>query len=177
MTAKDAISPYRLLDSAIVEPGVMESLAPAREVEASLPLLEVLPLLLDAPGRRLRVTAAGSEIGVIDSRSMLEALGRMIAPRDDSSVIEVECAPGDYSASHFAMAVEDADAHLVDLFSAPASDGKIRVTLRVRHSDPTMAVHSLERYGFEVVNAWGAAGSDPEVSRERLSALQAYLNV
>ena len=148
-----------------------------KTVPSDMPLVDVLPRLLDAPGRLLGVEEEGECIGIIDQSSLLEGIGREITPRDDSSVIIVECAPGDYSASRFAHAVEDSDAHLVDLWSAPAEEGRLKVTLRVRLADPTPAVHSLERYGYEVVEASGAAYQDAGLAIERLLGLQALLNV
>lgn len=164
MTAKDAIST-----------NVNQS--PLRAVESDMPLLEVLPRLLDAPGRLLGVTRGGDTLGVIDEVSLLEGLGRLIAPRDDSSVLLVECAPHDYSASALAHAVEDVDAHLVDLISHPTADGKLHVTLRVRTTDPTQAAMSLERYGYRVIEAPHAPDIDNAILAERLASLQTLLNV
>ena len=149
------------------------------EVDGDMQLLDVIPRLLDAPQRELAVVDGGEQIGYIDQSSLLEGLGRMIAPRDDCSVITVECAPQDYCASVIAHAVEDSDAHLVDLFSAPAENGQMKVTLRVRHSDPTAAVRSLERYDYKVVEAYSAADSiqSMEIATERLLSLQALMNV
>lgn len=173
MIAKDILSPIFTL------PIGAEGVFPRARVEADMPLLEVLPRLLDSPGRELVVEESGQQIGVVTERSLLEGLGRMIAARDDCSVVTVECRPGDYSASALAHAVEDSDAHLVDMFTTPQSDGQLRVTLRVRHADPTAAVRSLERYDYHVVEAHGA-GSDvreAEIAAERLLSLQTILNV
>ncbi|MDE5806720.1 MAG: hypothetical protein K2H76_01270 [Muribaculaceae bacterium] len=146
-------------------------------VPGEMPLVDVLPRLLDAPGRILGVEEDGERVGVIDQTSLLEGLGRMIPVRDDSSLVTVECAPADYSASRLSHAVEDSDAHIVDLWSAPAENGKIRVTLRVRRSDPTPTVHNLERYGYDVVDTSSAVYQDAEVAWERLLALNTLLNV
>ncbi len=101
-----------------------------------MPVVNVLPLLLDTPEGLLGVRSGNGFEGVIDRDSLLEGLGRMIAPRDDCSVITLECVPADYSASRIAHAVEeDSDAHLVDMWSTPSEDGKIQVTLRVRRED------------------------------------------
>lgn len=169
MTAKEILSPGK----------TVAERRPGRMVEADMPLLEVLPRLLDEPRRELGVSDGGISIGVIDQSSLLEGLGRMIASRDDCSIITVECRPEDYSASLLAHAVEDSDAHLVDLFTVPSDDGGMHVTLRVRHRDPSAAVRSLERYDFHVVEAHGAGGGlrDAEVAAERLLALQTLLNV
>lgn len=164
MTAKDVISPRR-------------TLPPLKSVESDMPLLEVLPHLLDAPGRLLGVSHGNDTVGVIDEVSLLEGLGRMIAPRDDSSVLLVECAPQDYSASLIARAVEDVDAHLVDLISHPAADGMLHVTLRVRTTDPTQASMSLERYCYRVIESTHAPEVSATILAERLASLQALMNV
>lgn len=167
MTARDLISPL----SHACPP------RPLRNVEADMPALDVLPRLLDAPERRLAVTDGDSTLGIIDTDSMLAGLGAMIAARDDSSVVTLECAPAEYSASRFARAVEDADAHLVDLLTTPGPDGRLLVTLRVSHNDPTATIHSLERYGFNVTSAHGSDYADARIADDRLRALQLYLSV
>lgn len=169
MTAKEIISSDK----------TVKERHPASMIEANMPLLEILPRLLDAPTREIAVSDGDVSLGVIDQSSMLEGLGKMIAARDDCSVITVECRPEDYSASQLARAVEDSDAHLVDLLTSPADNGNITVTLRVRHNDPSAAVRSLERYDFHVVDAHGAGSvlRDAEISTERMLALQALLNV
>lgn len=168
MRAKDVLSP-RVSETLLL---------PMRKVDSEISLLEVLPLLLEAPGRMLGVSREGEEIGIIDEVSLLEGLGRFIAERDDSSVVTVECLPSQYSASSIAHAVEDADMHLVDMISHPADDGMVRVTLRVRSEDPSAAIGSLERYGFRVVERSGHA-HDPaaELLSERIASLQALMNV
>ena len=153
--------------------------APLERIDSEMSVLDVLPRLLDTTQHRLTVTEDGRDIGIIDESSLLEGIGKMIAPRDDCSVITLECRPEDYSASIISHAIEDTDAHLVDLFSSPGNDGNIKVTLRVRHSDPSAAVRSLERYDFHVLEAHGSSNDiqSLQIATERLLALQALLNV
>ena len=169
MTAKELMTTHKSPDSGF----------PERTVEAAMPVIDVIPRLLDAPHRELAVNEEGEIIGIIDRDSLLEGLGRMIVARDDCSVITVECRPEDYSASHLAHAVEDSDAHLVDLWTSPASDGNISVMLRVRHRDPSAAVRSLERYNYHVVEAHGVDDdtNDATIAAERLLSLQTLLSV
>lgn len=169
MTAKDIIS-YKKVDATHL---------PQAQVDSEMSLLDILPRLLDTGERELAVMEDGEALGIIDQASMLEGLGRMIAPRDDCSLITVECEPEQYSASILAHAVEDSDAHLVDLFTTPGDNGKIMATLRVRHSDPTAAVRSLERYDFHVLEAHSSGDSmqSIEIATERLLSLQALMNV
>ena len=169
MTAKDILS--------IQKPD--SDHLPSSKVEPDMPLLDVIPRLLDDKNRELSVEEDGRLLGIIDQASLLEGIGRMIAPRDDCSIITVECLPEEYCASVLAHAVEDSDAHLVDLFTAPGENGKMLVTLRVRHSDATAAVRSLERYDFHVIEAHSSGDSiqSMEIATERLLALQALMNV
>lgn len=169
MTAKDILSINRHENATF----------PHSKIDSDMPVLDIIPRLLDSERHELAVMEEGETMGVIDETSLLEGIGRMIAARDDCSVISVECEPQDYSASAIAHAIEDSDAHLVDLLTAPGENGKMLVTLRVRHSDPTAAVRSLERYGYRVVEAH-SAGNDfqrMEIATERLLSLQALMNV
>lgn len=155
-----------------------ELMLPMKGINVDMPLLEVLPQLLDAPGRILEVKSdEGESLGYIDEKALLAGLGRLIAPRDDSSVITVECEPDQYSASEIAHAVEDADAHLVDLISRPAEGNKIRVMLRIRALDAGGAIRSLERYGYQTVEAGRASRAADAVLDERLASLRSLLNV
>lgn len=141
-TAKEILAPVSAAGDA----------ATGRMIDGNMPLVDVLPRLLDTPRYRLGVKDGDRYIGEVDAASLLRGLGEMITARDDSSVVEVECAPGDYSASRIAMAVEDADTHLMDLWTTPGEHGKLLVNLRVRRVDPTSVVHSLERYGYTVTS-------------------------
>lgn len=169
MTAREILSPGKRA----------AELRPMRSIDADMPLIEVLPRLLDTPRHEVGVNEDGVSIGVIDQTSMLEGLGKMIAARDDCSVITVECRPEEYSASMLAHAVEDSDTHLVDLLTVPDKDGYLRVTLRVRNTDPSSTVRSLERYDYHVVEAHGAESGNVNatIAAERLLALRTLLNV
>lgn len=167
MRAKDVISVKSL----------STPLLPKKTVDSDMSLLDVLPLLLESPERILGVSREGEMLGVIDADSLLDGMGRMLPQRDDSSVITIECQPSQYSASAIAHAVEDADMHLVDLFTRPSANGNIRVTLRVRSLDPLPAISSLQRYGYDVVDSSPVADSQVALLSERLASLQALMNV
>lgn len=148
-----------------------------QRISSEMPIIELLPLFSDSAESVLGVEEGGNLIGIIDRDSFISGLCRQISARDDSSIIEVICTPADYSASRLAHAVEDSDAHLVDLFTIPADDGRLRVTLRVQRDDPTSTVHNLERYGYEVSYASGIRFQDAGTALERLLGLKALLSV
>lgn len=160
----------------VLSPEVSATL-PVVSVDAEMPVIDMLPRFLDAPGRILGVTSNGEMLGVVTESSLLNGLDNLIAPRDDSSLICLACLPEDYSASRIAHAVEDAGAHLVDLLSVPAADGRLLVTIRVRMSDPSSAIHHLERYGYEIIEANGKEFIDAETADERLRQIRMLINV
>lgn len=149
---------------------------PGRIVEGNMPMVDLLPRLLDTGDYRIGVRDEDEIIGEVDAYSMLRGLGELIQARDDSSIIEIECAPADYSASRIAMAVEDTDTHLVDLWTSPGDRGMLRVNLRVRRTDPSSVAHSLERYGYDVVATSGEHNREEEATL-RLLELNALLGV
>lgn len=167
MTARDILS--RTSPSAVP--------VPVASVDSSMPVIDVIPRLLDAPGRVLGVTEGGTMLGLIDAGSALAGVAAMFPARDDCSIVEVECAPGDYSASLLTHAAEDADIHVVGLWTAPAERGRIHATLRLRCEDPAHAVRNLERYGYDVVASYGHADSALELASRRLRELQLYLSM
>lgn len=117
----------------------------------------------------------GMKGGITDAHRLL---GNLVTPRDDASVITVECTPADYSASLIARSVEDVNVHLVDLISHPSEhEGTLLVTLRVRTLDPSPVMRSLERYGYTVLDAPRDDQRDALLLRERIAALNAFINV
>ena len=99
-------------------------------------------------------------------------------PNPDSSRLLVGCAPGDYSASLIARAVEDADASLINLnvTSLQSDEAALVVALRVDHRDPERVARSLERYGFRILSVEDGGVAD-ETLRLRYEELMRYLTM
>ncbi len=171
-TAKSLI--YTSSTSPGVSPGAVGSVP---VVSGDMPVLDLLPRLLDSPSHTLTVSDGERELGILTESLLLEGLAREIPRRDDCAFISMQCAPSDYSASRIATAVEDAGFHLLDLISGTTPEGMTAVSLRVRCDDPSTVVHSLERYGYEVTDVYAQRYADAQTAAERLLALQAYLNV
>ncbi|MBD5251648.1 MAG: hypothetical protein HDR97_05800 [Bacteroides sp.] len=108
------------------------------------------------------------------------SLERLFPRLEESSRLLVSCLPSDYSASRIARAVEDADAHLLNLnvtTDGERLDNRMVAELRVSHRSPLAVARSLERYGFEVVDIdHSALASDP-LADDRLSELLYYLDL
>lgn len=106
----------------------------------------------------------------------------------DSSRLLVGCRREDYSASRLARAVEDCDAHVLNLNitsmgEAATADGAaeypVIVDLRVSHRNADSIRRSLERYGYTVLDALTADDSESadSLSRERIDQLIRFLEI
>lgn len=108
-------------------------------------------------------------------------LERLFPKMEESSTLVLTCRRGDYSASRIARAVEDADAHLLNLnvtADSERSDSRIVAELRISHRDPEAAARSLERYGFEIIDLEGSAYADDDsLMRSRYDELMRYLQI
>ena len=117
--------------------------------------------------------------------SEMPELLRLMPPREESTVMTVVCHPADFSASALARAVEDSNAHLLNMnvTGTVREDGRMTIELRtsLRHADNT--IRSLARYGFETVSSKSfpeiaAADSDfNENMRSRAAELLHILNL
>lgn len=107
-------------------------------------------------------------------------LDRLMPHMDEASCITLACLPADYSASAIARAVEDSDAHLLNLnvTGCRTDSGRMVVDLRISHRNPESVVRSLERYGFEVISTDTAAPlADADTMRDRALELLYYLDL
>lgn len=108
----------------------------------------------------------------------------LYAPADDACHILLCCRRDQYSASRIARAVEDVDAHVLNLnvtsLQLPGREqgSCVVVALRVGLRDASGVVRSLERYGMEVLDFEGTAGApDDETARARAAELLRYLEM
>lgn len=115
----------------------------------------------------------------------------LFPPVADSSRLLVGCRREDYSASRIARAVEDCNAHVLNLNvtalgsnesddrpDAAESDPKFPVVfdIRVNHRDTSGIMRSLERYGYTVLEAQNARGADDDTFRERIDYFFKYFS-
>lgn len=75
----------------------------------------------------------------------------MFPPNRESSWVRVQCRRTDFSASLLARAVEDCDAHLLNLnvLATSPSPDVVAVLLRVGMRHGQSVVRSLARYGYD----------------------------
>lgn len=119
-----------------------------------------------------------------------DELDRLFPAFGDTSRLVISCHKADYSASRIARAVEDADAHLINLnvtdaplragiydldpdrgFNTATGNSTVYVDLRVNRADPSPVIRSLERYGFEVCDTGSLPEGSYETMRERVNEI------
>lgn len=107
------------------------------------------------------------------------ALEWLMPYRPEASELTVACAGEDYSASRIARAVEDCDAHLINLnvTADTAPGGLTLVHLRVTHREPGAVARSLERYGYDVVASTAATDTADDDTRHRALEAAHYLSL
>ncbi len=89
------------------------------------------------------------------------------------------CYRADYSASVIARAVEDADAHLLNLnvTSEVLPSGEIVIDLRVSHRNAGAVSRSLERYGYTTLRVNSGTDEMNRMAAERVAELMAHISV
>lgn len=139
------------------------------------PLPHVLQALVENRGEPLEIDGM-PDSGLIDCAKALTAVSETMPYLPDTSDIELLCTPSEYSASSLARRRRCRRQHTEPAHTA-RSPGMLRVYLRISHSDPSAAIHSLERYGYIIDKASGPSYADADISARRLSELAHYLNI
>lgn len=97
----------------------------------------------------------------------------------DSVELTIGCSPADFSASRIARAIEDCDAHLINLnvTSTRRADGNLAVLIRAGLRNPDSAIRALERYGYHVEAVHTPPAHDDNSLRERIDELFTHINL
>lgn len=108
-----------------------------------------------------------------------ELLARLFPPLGDSCRLVMACRKNDYAASIVARAVEDCDAHLLNLnvTSEVTDEGDMIVELRVGINNGESVARSLARYGYEVVSVEPETHIDNDTMHGRIDELMRYINM
>lgn len=153
---------------------------PVTHICAEDSVFALLPQIGESASACVDVVDGSDKIfGRVNAESILRALSMMLRVTPETSWVELRIPAIDYSASLLARAVEDVDAHLLDIITTPEIDNAdiLHVSILVSHTDPTAVVHSLERLGIETLSSMSTSSVDYQTARERLSQLQLYLNI
>jgi len=104
---------------------------------------------------------------------------RLFPPGDECSELSIACYRADFSASRISHAVEDADAHLLNLnvTSEVLPSGQMVIDLRVSHRDAGAVSRSLDRYGFTTIRIRQGSDSLADSMADRIGQLLAQIQV
>lgn len=108
-------------------------------------------------------------------------IDRLFPEVEESTRLLVRCRRGDFSSSRLCVAVEDCNAHVLNLnvTSLPedAPGGYVYVELRVNRVDFGAVTRSVERYGYEVVEAESSRLPETDSFKDRINELLHYLQL
>ncbi len=155
-------------------------MADVKPVKASAPLSLVVERLAgDQPVIPVIDDITGLYAGAIDRASALRAMSDLFPQLNEYTELTITCPPSRYSASAIARAVEDADAHLLNLnvVGGTEPDSQATVMLRVNHSRGESVARSLARYGYDTVEMTSTPGPFNRDVAERVNALLHYLEI
>lgn len=109
----------------------------------------------------------------------LALFDRRFPLNEDATELIVATNPDDYSAARIARAVEDCDAHLLNLnvTGTRTPEGNLIVDLRVNHRNGDHVARSLERYGYEVLEYNSADTLSLDTARDRVSEILRILDI
>lgn len=104
---------------------------------------------------------------------------RLFPLNDECSELSIACHSADYSAATIARAVEDAEAHLLNLnvTSLTHPSGRIVIDLRVSHRNAGAVSRSLERYGYTTVAIHSGYDSMQDTLNDRVAQLLARIEM
>lgn len=117
--------------------------------------------------------------GNLGLKVKLHAEERLFPAVEECCELSVTCMRADYSASRICRAVEDADAHVLNLnvTSETLPTGEIVVDLRVSHRDAGAVSRSLERYGYTVTGVASGYDRMAEEMADRIGELMAHISI
>lgn len=104
---------------------------------------------------------------------------RLFPAVEECCELSIACPRADFSASRICRAVEDADAHVLNLnvTSETLPSGEIVVDLRVSHRDAGAVSRSLERYGYNVTGVLSGYDRMADDMAERIGELMAHISI
>lgn len=104
---------------------------------------------------RLIAVADSSEtyVGIIEKRSVLEALSEMLNITTAGSVITVELQRADFTLSELVHLIETEGAKILGLTVEQAKDNEsvLQVSIKLSHIDTSAVTSSLQRHGYTTV--------------------------
>jgi len=119
----------------------------------------------------------GRYVGLLRRHDIFDQFARMFSTQEAGAILAIEVAPRDYSLSQLVYTIEQNDVKILSIATelANASDGQIRITLKLNVQDTSRVRHMLEHYGYHVVASFSEE-SDEEL-QHRVQEFMRYLEV
>ena len=116
-------------------------------------------------------------IGIITKTIVLEALAKSLTVEQSGAVLIVEMAGHQYSSTEIARIIEGEGAQMLGLWLTNLEEsGRIRASIKLNTQHAERIISGLQRYGYEIVAAFGDNDYKENVER-RFQSLIKYIDV
>lgn len=115
--------------------------------------------------------------GIITKTAVLEGLAQSLTVSQEGAILLVEVASHQYSSSEVTRIIEGEGAQLLGLWLTNLSDsGRIRASLKLNTQNAERIISGLQRYGYDVVAAFGDNDYKENVEK-RFQSFMKYIDV
>lgn len=155
----------------IVEPGFAS-------VHFNSHLIDVLHIFNESKANVCCVLDENFEwIGIINKTSVLEGLAQSLTVAQTGSILLVEMASHQYSSTEMARIIEGEGSQILGLWLTNLEEsGRIRASIKLNTQNAERIINGLQRYGYEVIAAFGDDDYKENVER-RFQSFMKFIDV
>lgn len=155
----------------IVEPGFAS-------VHFNSHLIDVLHIFNESKANVCCVLDENFEwIGIINKTAVLEGLAQSLTVAQTGSILLVEMASHQYSSTEMARIIEGEGSQILGLWLTNLEEsGRIRASIKLNTQNAERIINGLQRYGYEVIAAFGDDDYKENVER-RFQSFMKFIDV
>lgn len=155
----------------IVEPGFAS-------VHFNSHLIDVLHVFNESKANVCCVLDENFEwIGIINKTAVLEGLAQSLTVAQTGAILLVEMASHQYSSTEIARIVESEGSQILGLWLTNLEEsGRIRASIKLNTQNAERIINGLQRYGYEVIAAFGDDDYKENVER-RFQSFMKFIDV
>lgn len=155
----------------IVEPGFAS-------VHFNSHLIDVLRIFNESKANVCCVLDENFEwIGIINKTAVLEGLAQSLTVAQTGAILLVEMASHQYSSTEMARIIEGEGSQILGLWLTNLEEsGRIRASIKLNTQNAERIINGLQRYGYEVIAAYGDDDYKENVER-RFQSFMKFIDV
>ena len=145
--------------------------------EESVPFFESLKLVSVSDKDAAAVIDASQQyLGTVTKLDLFQKLVDGLSLHSDGGLIEIKLKDNTYSLSEISRLIEQEHAHILSMFLFNHDDVEKSILMKVDAPQISFIVHSLERFGYEVVSYFSTEHVG-NLEKDRFDLLMKYLSI